>query len=96
MHVGLAHSDAGLGVRIEQPPLLLADEEHGEFDLKLEPTLGAARLLAALAVDRPLLDDDPRSGAPDPGACGAVDLDVVFVAVGHPDRARRARVCGDG
>jgi hypothetical protein len=62
-HVGSAHTDAELGVLLEQARLLLADERQAELDLGVEPTPGRSGLLAAPVAEKPLFGDDPGLGA---------------------------------
>ena len=63
-HVGSAHTDAELGVLLEQARLLLADERQAELDLGVEQTPGRSSLLAAPVAEQPLFGAGSRPGAP--------------------------------
>jgi hypothetical protein len=46
-HLGSAHTDAELGLLLEQARVLLDDAGQGELDLGVEPTLETVRIAAA-------------------------------------------------
>ena len=62
-HVGSAHSEAELGLLLEQARGLLADADQGEFDLGIEPTPRKARLVGPRS-GRPHRARSARSGSP--------------------------------
>jgi hypothetical protein len=45
-HVGSAHTEAELGILLEQAREMLADPAQGSFDLGIEPAVPRARLVA--------------------------------------------------
>jgi hypothetical protein len=69
-HVGSAHSEAELGLLLEQARGMLADAGQDEFDLGVEPTPRKARLVAPRAEEAGLFADPAelveqwRVGAP--------------------------------
>ena len=68
-HVGSAHSEAELGLLVEQARGLLGDAGQGELDLGVEPTPRKARLVApatdaALFAETAQPVDQPRVAAP--------------------------------
>lgn len=60
-HVGSAHSEAELGLLLEQARGMLADAGHDEFDLGVEPTPRKARLVAPRAGEAGLFADPAES-----------------------------------
>ena len=75
-HVGSSHTDAELGVLMEQARLLLADGGQAVLDLGVEPTPIKADLVAKLSCDESLF----------PAAAGATEL------VCHRERVSSPRV----
>lgn len=57
-HVGSAHTEAELGILLDQARLLLADAGQGELDLGVEPTPAKADLVAPPVVEEALFGDD--------------------------------------
>jgi hypothetical protein len=57
-HVGSAHTEAELGILLEQARLLLADAGQGELDLGVEPTPVQADLVAPPVVEEALFGDE--------------------------------------
>jgi hypothetical protein len=57
-HVGSAHTDAELGILLEQARLLLADAGQDELDLGVEPTPVRVDLVAPPVVEEALFGDD--------------------------------------
>ncbi|EWT04985.1 transposase [Intrasporangium chromatireducens Q5-1] len=82
-HVGSAHSEAELGLLLEQARSLLSDPGQGEFDLGVEPTPRRAGLLAPAAdaglFAQPASSADPgRVAAPKVlGTCSRLLFDVL-------------------
>ena len=82
-HLGSAHSEAELGLLLEQARAMLSDPGQGEFDLGVEPTPWKARLLAPAAdaglfaePARPV--EQARVGAPKVmGTCSRLLFDVL-------------------
>lgn len=65
-HLGSAHTEAELGVLLEQAQQMLADAGQGELDLEVEPTPRKARLLPAPASGEVLFPDPaPPAGGPE-------------------------------
>jgi hypothetical protein len=69
VHLGSAHTEAELGLLLEQAQQLLRDAAQGELDLGVEPTLRKARLLspaqdAGLFAEPSPPAEQPRVAAP--------------------------------